>query len=260
MGSSFWHGSHTYVGQEFDNNMIAIIAFQAHQLSLSGLRNASTMLMDLQAEPRSKSAKQTALEVTEMFYSNETKYWAEVMDKADIPHDYFITFAAIVTTGATLMLPRSLIEPVLVKVYKLVLSEDEASFMINDYLPAYNSAIAGVRISLFSKIELFFKFLGTLIKLIWAFLWQEHMLKLPFLWHPLPLRVGAFLTPGVNFLGTVLNDFAQTDRNVMTSSDVYPGDSFCRTDTPHALWHEQSSNGLLELVFLTDFIKSIVSN
>lgn len=41
--------------------MIAIIAFQAHQLSLSGLTNSSTMLMDLQKTPRSKSAQETAL-------------------------------------------------------------------------------------------------------------------------------------------------------------------------------------------------------
>lgn len=97
--------------------------------------------------------------------------WAKVMDDADIPHDYFITFAAIVTTGATLMLPRSLIEPVLKALYGITLSADDASFMINDYLPAYNEAIAGVQVSLMNRIELIFKFIGTLIKLIWAFCW-----------------------------------------------------------------------------------------
>lgn len=84
------------------------------------------------------------------------------------------------------------------------------------------------------------------------------MLKLPFLWHPTPLRIGAAITPSINFFATILSDFKQTDSAVTSSKNVYPGDSFCRTDTPHALWHEQSSNGLLELVFLTDFIKSII--
>lgn len=30
MGSAFWHGSHTTVGNRFDNNMIAVIAYVAH--------------------------------------------------------------------------------------------------------------------------------------------------------------------------------------------------------------------------------------
>lgn len=30
MGSAFWHGSHTYDGYSFDNNMIAVISYLAH--------------------------------------------------------------------------------------------------------------------------------------------------------------------------------------------------------------------------------------
>ena len=30
MGSAMWHGSHTYVGYSFDNNIIAVIAYLAH--------------------------------------------------------------------------------------------------------------------------------------------------------------------------------------------------------------------------------------
>jgi len=33
-GSAFFHGSHTYVGYVFDNQMIAIIAYMAHQSSI----------------------------------------------------------------------------------------------------------------------------------------------------------------------------------------------------------------------------------
>jgi hypothetical protein len=29
-GSAFWHGSHTYVGYSFDNNMISVIGYLAH--------------------------------------------------------------------------------------------------------------------------------------------------------------------------------------------------------------------------------------
>jgi hypothetical protein len=30
MGSAFWHGSHTYLGNSYDNNMIAIIFYVAY--------------------------------------------------------------------------------------------------------------------------------------------------------------------------------------------------------------------------------------
>jgi hypothetical protein len=30
MGSAMWHGSHTYAGYSFDNNMIAVISYLAH--------------------------------------------------------------------------------------------------------------------------------------------------------------------------------------------------------------------------------------
>ena len=44
MGSAFWHGSHTYVGHSFDNNMIAVIAYLAHQTSVAELSTNSTIL------------------------------------------------------------------------------------------------------------------------------------------------------------------------------------------------------------------------
>ena len=32
MGSSFWHGSHTYLGNVADNRFIDVVAFIAHQV------------------------------------------------------------------------------------------------------------------------------------------------------------------------------------------------------------------------------------
>ena len=44
MGSAMWHGSHTYVGYSFDNNMIAVISYLAHQASISSLPGNSSVL------------------------------------------------------------------------------------------------------------------------------------------------------------------------------------------------------------------------
>jgi len=55
MGSAMWHGSHTYVGYSFDNNMIAVISYLAHQQSISSLSSNSSVLHELSPTPRSES-------------------------------------------------------------------------------------------------------------------------------------------------------------------------------------------------------------
>jgi hypothetical protein len=53
MGSAFWHGSHTYVGHSFDNNMIAVIAYLAHQTSVASLPTNPTVIHQVSLTPRS---------------------------------------------------------------------------------------------------------------------------------------------------------------------------------------------------------------
>lgn len=47
MGSSFWHGSHTNLGVTYDNNMIAVISYIAHQMSISSFNSSSAILNGL---------------------------------------------------------------------------------------------------------------------------------------------------------------------------------------------------------------------
>jgi len=67
MGSAFWHGSQTYVGSSFDNNVIAVIAFLAHQASVSYLPHSS-ILTELSRTPRNSTGIQVAHDLTTMFY------------------------------------------------------------------------------------------------------------------------------------------------------------------------------------------------
>ena len=66
MGSAFWHGSHTYDGYSFDNNMIAVISYVAHQASVAALPKSS-ILHELSATPRSKSAIAVTDDLVDMF-------------------------------------------------------------------------------------------------------------------------------------------------------------------------------------------------
>lgn len=67
MGSAMWHGSHTYVGYSFDNNMIAVISYLAHQASVVGLPTNSSIILELSETKRSKDSLQIAEDLVNMF-------------------------------------------------------------------------------------------------------------------------------------------------------------------------------------------------
>lgn len=67
MGSAMWHGSHTYVGYSFDNNMIAVISYIAHQASVSSFPHSS-VLTELSETARSKTGVEVAQDLMDMFY------------------------------------------------------------------------------------------------------------------------------------------------------------------------------------------------
>ena len=42
------------------------------------------------------------------------------------------------------------------------------------------------------------------------------------------------------------------------SKNIYPGDNFCRVNQSHSKWHEESANGLLDLVYAADQMKALI--
>lgn len=99
-----------------------------------------------------------------------------------------------------------------------------------------------------------------IMKILYAFTWQEFFIPLPFLYHDLPTHFGAKLMPTFNRISTKISDFSQTDESVVKAKNLYPGDDYCRNHSPHALWHEESANGLLEIVYLADFINLVIKD
>lgn len=79
------------------------------------------------------------------------------------------------------------------------------------------------------------------------------------MYNPILQPLGAKLLPDLNELSKRISGVPQTDDNVEYSHNVYPGDSQCRGYSPHALWHEASANGLLEIVFIGDFMNKMLT-
>ena len=194
-----------------------------------------------------------------MFSEKEVPEWAEILDTADLPHVYFITFAALVGTSFSLVMPWTLAYFFVKFLAELIIPKEDAAFIVDHYLPELKTAISGIVVSHEDKKSLVFRFIGMIIKIIYAFMWQEFFIPLDFLYNDITLPIGAKLLPDVNELASKISGVPQTDVNVNTSKNVYPGDAQCRGYSPHALWHEASANGLLEIVFLCDYINKILT-
>ena len=258
-GSAFWHGSHTYVGYSFDNNMIAVIAYLGYQASVSPLPGNSTILKELSPTPRSKTGLQVSEDLVQMFSEKKVPEWAQILDTADLPHVYELTFAAIISLTCSLIYPWFLTYYMIkVLAYLLIPPDKNPSFIVNEYLPELQVAVQSVQVSLSDKKTLLTRFTATLMKILFAFMWQEFFIPLPFLYNSVGQGIGALIMPYWNDLAWLISGVKQTDKSVNTATSLYPGDSMCRKFSPHALWHEESANGLLDLVFLTDYIHEIL--
>ena len=142
---------------------------------------------------------------------------------------------------------------------KKIIPAEDAAFVIDHYLPELKKAVINITIAHDDARDLSYRFVGMLIKIGWAFVWQEFFIPLGFLYNPIFNNLGAMATPDINEFAAHISNVPQTDINVNKSQNVYPGDSQCRGYSPHALWHEESANGLLEIVFLGDFMHKILS-
>ena len=210
-------------------------------------------------KPRSKDGVAVAEELVNMFSEKEVPEWAEILDDADLPHVYFITFAALIATGFSLVLPWTLTYYAIKFLAGVLIPKEDAAFVVDHYLPELHDAVKNITVSHANQKSLVFRFIGMLIKIGYAFMWQEFFIPLKFLYNPIFLPIGAKLLPDLNELSSRISGVPQTDDNVQFSHDVYPGDSQCRGYSPHALWHEASANGLLEIVFIGDFMNKILS-
>ena len=100
---------------------------------------------------------------------------------------------------------------------------------------------------------------GTFTKLLYAFVWQEDTFDLPVIFNPLANIFGATLLKYVNLFANGLTTFPVYDASMQNGTDAYPGSEWCNDQQPHAKWHLESANGLLDLVYLADHVNMLIT-
>ena len=259
-GSSLMHGSHTWLGHLMDNAPISVVSYLIHQASLAPLTGASSILTDLSPTPRNLSALQLSEEFLNMYHTMPVDEWYDHINGLDIP-DYYYTFGALTATALNMAFNESTTELVIVTLGNAFnVTDDLVNFILDDYLSELQNLTANVNLGPLEHTRFIGNFLSSLIKLIYAFLWQEQRLTDNDIFlDPEVNGRGWELLPAVNAFANALNSFDYADAAFQEGTDIYPGDVWCNPVWPHAKWHLESAIGLLDLTYTGDEIHRLLS-
>ena len=256
-GSAFMHGSKTSLGTNQDVRSNDLFPFVIHQAAMSSIPY-SPIIHDLADRPRIMSGEEMVTYWLDMFNTIPVSDWREAMNMLDVP-PLQTTFAGIF--GNIILLVSDLNTTVTVTTQLMDmfgLTPQEKEFFLSSYLPALSSAMESVTLSVIEKAELLENTAGTVVKLLYAFLWQEAVFDLG----------GANLTPEANAFGAALLPHVNNLGNNLTSwslhvSDIqggggYPGSWWCNDIIPHAKWHVETAAALADVARLGDMVHRIL--
>ena len=136
----------------------------------------------------------------------------------------------------------------------LGVSQEEQSFLLETYLPLLREITDSYPLTTLEKAELLENTAGTVMKLLFAFLWQEDTIDLNGLNEtPEANEAGAAFLPKFNMFA---NNLTLWDLNVqdVQLGGGYPGSVGCNNLIPHAKWHLQTAASLSDMARLVDFI------
>jgi hypothetical protein len=106
-----------------------------------------------------------------MFSNEPVQNWAQILDEADLPHVYFITFAALLSSIFSVVLPWFVTQFVITKLAYLIIPTEDADFIVKQYLPELKVAVKDIKLTRAEADTVVEKFVGMIMKIIYAFLW-----------------------------------------------------------------------------------------
>ena len=179
------------------------------------------------------------------------------------PYDYFYTFAGMIVTIIFAVLPDFAANWIIVGLLNLIFGQmlpEVVTFFVDHYIPEIKQVLKPVKVTFQDSIDILTAFFGMLIKMLWAFLWQEQFLTPAWAFKLIPLHVGAAITPYVMAFGSKIDGIEQTSDYMVRGEDVYPGWRHCNVKSDHALWHQISADALTDLVLVVDYAMGKLSH
>ena len=82
-----------------------------------------------------------------MFADKPVTEWSQTLEDLDVPHSYFLTFAAFIASISAILLPWAVVDTVIPKLAHVLIPPDASEFLINDYMPELRQATKDVKLS-----------------------------------------------------------------------------------------------------------------
>ena len=193
MGSAFKHGSDTSTGGTFDTIMIRIISQLGYESVIEKIGTDNEILININDEHEKHSAFKASQIMTEMTISQPVIQWQQTMWNIPLEH-YYKTFGAMWMFAFVLIFPKDFTDYVLpIMARKFIEHKEKAEFLVTKYLPALNKVVEekNLNISLYQKVIMTKKFIGMIMKIGYAFIWQEYQVNFPKLYDESTLSMGA---------------------------------------------------------------------
>ncbi|CAB9509459.1 unknown protein [Seminavis robusta] len=263
--SSWFHGSLTRTGIRYDVMGVGILANNAYQILIKSVNTSSSVF--LTASDLDISSSNNIVEIVDDFVylplRQPPAQWDTYLSDRlanRVSRQYEQTVMAILAFACSVSLSIDICECLVSETLAPVALDDrELEFFREQYMPALKVVVEqeGLPLPARQGIPLFFKTFGTTVALLWSVVFVEIGLDIPELYGPtwnLTL-LGQFSSPVVDFIVSELTDVPETDR----LKELYPGASFCRRDSPHALWHELSAEAIFETYVVMDEINRVLT-
>ena len=241
--------------------MIGFVAFACYDIIIQHFPGDSPILKQLSRERRNSTFEEVTTDLLIALRDQEPEEWIGAMENADIQMNMFIVFAGIVSVGMAVIFPWFITERIVTWAIHSFpdIQQFVIDFILDDYLPVLKESVAEIRVSFEDKKLLGMRIVSLLMKAVWSFIFQESFFQLPAIFtHTLPMVAAAHLMPVWNRAANHLSGFAQTDDDFNHAHNVYPGDSYCRSYSPHAMWHEESAGLLFDFSLISDFGNQII--
>lgn len=262
-GSAFMHGSHTALGWGYDNYMIGVISYTAYRGIVEKLGASTRAVLSLQEDYDALDGITLSERFAFFSYDTPVDTWRYQVSMlaSQFPADYFFSFTGLVHIMLYLCLPTAVATWTLKSVMSaLSLPEEVVTFFNDKYSPDIIPLVAKSKIGLAQSIDLFISFAGMLIKVGWAFMWQEQYSPsfIKGAYSHVGLEFARAITPAINGLASYLDGIYSTDADVVFGTEIYPGARYCNTNSPHSLWHQQSADCFFDLVMVFDKLYGLI--
>lgn len=179
-GSTGMHMTHTEWGQTFDDDLMAVVTYVGYQGLVSQLNITDPQVLSLSYDPQ-MDAREAADKIAFLAVEHpDARTWNETVTALhpQFPYEYYKTFAGNAILVMAFVLPAFILEPFAKFLLNVLMADpsmhDAQIWARDQYLPAILNTISpNFHIGLGNKIKLIRRFIGALIKVGYAFLWQE---------------------------------------------------------------------------------------